>query len=245
MFERFTDRARRVVVWAQEEARMLGHNHIGSEHLLLGLLHEQGGIAAQAMTAAGITAEAARTAIEELAGSGRESPAGPIPFTPRAKKILELSLREALEQQKSYIGTEHVLLGLIRDANGAGAQVLVRLGEPLPALRQRVIDAAASSAPDPAAGRETEHEMWTVRRAQGFMQTIRPQSIPEAGGLIAPVDRRLASIERHLGITPEDEAVAGFTRLLASIGQRLTSIERHLGITAGEEAGEPGPTAEE
>ncbi|HXT91510.1 MAG TPA: Clp protease N-terminal domain-containing protein, partial [Trebonia sp.] len=106
MFERFTDRARRVVVAAQDEARLLGHNHIGSEHLLLGLLDVQGGVAVLVLESAGITAEAARVQVEEITGSENKSPRGHIPFTPRAKKILELSLREALEQHKSYIGTE-------------------------------------------------------------------------------------------------------------------------------------------
>ncbi|HET6190504.1 MAG TPA: Clp protease N-terminal domain-containing protein, partial [Trebonia sp.] len=112
MFERFTEQSRRVVVLAQEESRMLRHNHIGSEHLLLGMLHEQGGTATDVLASAGITIEAARSQVGELAGPGDKLPSGHIPFTQRAKKILELSLREALEQAKSYIGTEHILLAL-------------------------------------------------------------------------------------------------------------------------------------
>ena len=150
MFERFTEQSRRVVVLAQEEARMLGHNHIGSEHLLLGLLHEQGGTAADVLASAGITVEAARAQVEEIAVPRDKSPTGHIPFTQRAKKILELSLREALEQRKSYIGTEHILLALMRDSDGMGARVLERLGGSLPALRQQVIDKVAEAAPGPA-----------------------------------------------------------------------------------------------
>ena len=118
MFERFTDRARRVVVLAQEEARMLNHNYIGTEHILLGLIHEGEGVAAKALESLGISLEAVRQKVEEIIGHGQQSPSGHIPFTPRAKKVLELSLREALQINHSYIGTEHILLGLIREDDG-------------------------------------------------------------------------------------------------------------------------------
>jgi ATP-dependent Clp protease ATP-binding subunit ClpA len=139
MFERFTDRARRVVVLAQEEARMLDHNYIGTEHILLGLIHEGEGVAAKALEALAISLEAVRQQVEEIIGHGQEAPSGHIPFTPRAKKVLELSLREALQLGHNYIGTEHILLGLIREGEGVAAQVLVRLGADLNRVRQQVI----------------------------------------------------------------------------------------------------------
>ena len=139
MFERFTDRARRVVVLAQEEARMLNHNYIGTEHILLGLIHEGEGVAAKALEALGISLEAVRSQVEEIIGQGQQAPSGHIPFTPRAKKVLELSLREALQLGHNYIGTEHILLGLIREGEGVAAQVLVKLGADLNRVRQQVI----------------------------------------------------------------------------------------------------------
>ena len=156
MFERFTDRARRVVVLAQEEARMLNHNYIGTEHILLGLIHEGEGVAAKALEALGISLEAVRSQVEEIIGQGQQAPSGHIPFTPRAKKVLELSLREALQLGHNYIGTEHILLGLIREGEGVAAQVLVKLGADLNRVRQQVIqllsgyqgkEAATSGAP--------------------------------------------------------------------------------------------------
>src|SRR5881398_1925677 len=139
MFERFTDRARRVVVLAQEEARMLNHNYIGTEHILLGLIHEGEGVAAKALESLGISLEAVRAQVEEIIGQGQQAPSGHIPFTPRAKKVLELSLREALQLGHNYIGTEHILLGLIREGEGVAAQVLVKLGADLSRVRQQVI----------------------------------------------------------------------------------------------------------
>jgi ATP-dependent Clp protease ATP-binding subunit ClpC len=139
VFERFTDRARRVVVLAQEEARLLNHNYIGTEHILLGLIHEGEGVAAKALEFLGISLEAVRAQVEEIIGHGGSAPSGHIPFTPRAKKVLELSLREALQLGHNYIGTEHILLGLIREGEGVAAQVLVKLGADLSRVRQQVI----------------------------------------------------------------------------------------------------------
>src|SRR5213594_2931910 len=139
MFERFTDRARRVVVLAQQEARMLDHNYIGTEHILLGLIHEGEGVAAQALTTMGIGLDAVRGQVEQIIGQGQAAPTGHIPFTPRAKKVLELSLREALQLGHNYIGTEHILLGLIREGEGVAAQVLQKLGADLNRVRQQVI----------------------------------------------------------------------------------------------------------
>jgi hypothetical protein len=156
MFERFTDRARRVVVLAQEEARLLDHNYIGTEHILLGLIHEGEGVAYLALTELGISLDAVRAQVEAEIGQGSEAPGGHIPFTPRAKKVLELSLREALQFGHNYIGTEHILLGLIREGEGVAAQVLVGLGAGLDRVRQQVVqllaDAGASQAEQVAAG---------------------------------------------------------------------------------------------
>ncbi|HIW67802.1 MAG TPA: ATP-dependent Clp protease ATP-binding subunit [Candidatus Dietzia merdigallinarum] len=164
MFERFTDRARRVVVLAQEEARMLNHNYIGTEHILLGLIHEGEGVAAKALESLGISLEAVRSQVEEIIGQGQQAPSGHIPFTPRAKKVLELSLREALQLGHNYIGTEHILLGLIREGEGVAAQVLVKLGADLTRVRQQVIqllsgyqgkEAEATGTPAGTGGRES------------------------------------------------------------------------------------------
>jgi ATP-dependent Clp protease ATP-binding subunit ClpC len=139
MFQRFTDRARRVVVLAQDEARMLGHNYIGTEHILLGLIREGDGVAAKALTAMSIGLEATRQQVESIIGRGQGAPTGHIPFTPRAKKVLELSLREALQLGHDYIGTEHILLGLIREGDGVAAQVLAGFGADLNRVRQQVV----------------------------------------------------------------------------------------------------------
>ena len=143
MFERFTDRARRVVVLAQEEARMLNHNYIGTEHILLGLIHEGEGLAAKALENLGISLNAVREQVTEIIGKGQQAPTGHIPFTPRAKKVLEYSLREGLQLGHTYIGTEHILLGLIREGEGVAAQVLVKLGADLNKVRQQVIQLLA------------------------------------------------------------------------------------------------------
>ncbi|WP_272946557.1 Clp protease N-terminal domain-containing protein, partial [Cutibacterium avidum] len=133
------DRARRVVVLAQDEAKALNHNYIGTEHLLLGLISEGEGVAAKALESLDISLEAVRAQVEEIIGHGTSTPTGHIPFTPRAKKVLELSLREALQMNHSYIGTEHILLGLIREGEGVAAQVLIRLGADLNTVRNSVL----------------------------------------------------------------------------------------------------------
>ena len=152
MFERFTDRARLVVVLAQEEARMLNHNYIGTEHILLGLIGEGEGVAARALESLGMSLEAVRQHVGEITGQGQQAPSGHIPFTPRATKVLELSLREALQLGHNYIGTEHILLGLIREGEGVAAQVLVKLGADPTRVRQQVIQLlAGSEGKEPAA----------------------------------------------------------------------------------------------
>ena len=156
MFERFTDRARRVVVLAQEEARMLNHNYIGTEHILLGLIHEGEGVAAKALESLNISLEAVRQQVEEIIGQGQATTRGHIPFTSRAKKVLELALREALQLGHNYIGTEHILLGLIREGEGVAAQVLQSLGVDLNRAWQAVIQLLAGYAIETeAAGGET------------------------------------------------------------------------------------------
>ena len=144
MFERFTDRARRVVILAQQEARLLNHNYIGTEHILLGLIHEHEGVAAKALESLDISLESVRGQVEEIIGQGAKPPDGHIPFTPRAKRVLELSLREALQIGHNYIGTEHVLLGLIREGEGVAAQVLVKLGADLARVREQVVHLLAT-----------------------------------------------------------------------------------------------------
>jgi ATP-dependent Clp protease ATP-binding subunit ClpC len=139
VFERFTDRARRVIVLAQEEARLLDHNYIGTEHVLLGLIHEGEGMAAQALEQVGVSLPAVRAEVKAMIGGAASAPSGHIPFTPRAKKVLELSLREALQLGHDYIGTEHLLLGLIREGEGVAAQVLVKLGADLSRVRSQVV----------------------------------------------------------------------------------------------------------
>jgi ATP-dependent Clp protease ATP-binding subunit ClpA len=149
VFERFTDRARRVVVLAQEEARLLDHNYIGTEHILLGIVHEGDGVGAKALESLGIELQAIRVQVLEVVGRGGPAPSGHVPFTPRAKKVLELSLREALQLGHNYIGTEHILLGLIREGDGVAAQVLTALGVELSAVRQRVIELLSGAQPEP------------------------------------------------------------------------------------------------
>ena len=191
MFERFTDRARRVVVLAQEEARMLNHNYIGTEHVLLGLIHEGEGVAAKALESLGISLEAVRQQVEEIIGQGQQAPSGHIPFTPRAKKVLELSLREALQLGHNYIGTEHILLGLIREGEGVAAQVLVRLGADLNRVRQQVI--------------QLVHGLVGEEAAAVPGPVIRPPRrwIEEIRDTLSGMDDRLAAIERRLGMRGE------------------------------------------
>lgn len=243
MFERFGDRSRRVVVLAQQEAVALRHGHIGTEHLMLGLLHEESGISSQVLSAAGVTLDAARAQVAEIAGTGSKPPTGHIPFTPRAKRVLELALREALELRQSYIRPEHMLLGLIRERDGAGAQVLERLGGPLPGLRQRAIDAVAAGPSDPAFADELRRgrRVWNWPPDPGLEPglRIRNEPIVDFRHLITSLDKRLANIEEHLGIAAEPEMMTGFRGLLLSVDKHLARIERRLGIAAAPEGAEP------
>jgi ATP-dependent Clp protease ATP-binding subunit ClpA len=188
MFERFTDRARQVVVVAQEEARDLNHGYIGTEHLLLGLTRDAGSIAARALQELEIGQDAVRERVIEIIGRGKEAPSGHIPFTPRAKKVLELSLREALQLNHNYIGTEHILLGLVGEGEGVAAQVLIKLGGSLSRVRDKVIELAP-----PGAGEGPELSV-PLRRSR------LPGPLDELMQRLEAVDERLAAIERHLGL---------------------------------------------
>jgi ATP-dependent Clp protease ATP-binding subunit ClpC len=187
MFERFTDQARRVVVLAQEEARSLGHAYIGTEHILLGLLSEGEGLAAQALGALKITLDAAREQVAEIIGEGTGQPSGHIPFTPRTKKVLELSLREAHRLGDNYIGTEHILLGLAREGEGVGSQVLDRLGVSTDRVLAQVLITART-----APGEE-------LRRVTiGQMPGERPASIRTVMKRLDEITERLTAIENLL-----------------------------------------------
>ena len=199
MFERFTDRARRVVVVAQEESRSLGHDYIGTEHILLGLVQEGEGVAAQALEALGIGLDALRHQVEEIVGRGKETPGGHIPFTPRAKKVLELSLREALQLGHDYIGTEHILLGLIREGEGVAARVLVSLGADLNMVRQQVIQLLQSHQI------EGQERLSSTRVAgpSARLELIVNRQTEAIVGRLDAIDARLAAIEGHLGIAEQ------------------------------------------
>jgi hypothetical protein len=190
MFERFTDRARRVVVLAQVESRTLDHNYIGTEHILLGLIHEGGGVAARALESLGIDLDAVRFQVEEIIGRGEATPTGHIPFTPRAKKVLELALREARQLGHDYIGTEHILLGMIREGEGVAAQVLEKLGADLGSVRFATIDLLSamgvgaepsapiqSPRPDPETGFRSTPSQWETPEARRMARERRMERI--------------------------------------------------------------------
>jgi ATP-dependent Clp protease ATP-binding subunit ClpC len=231
MFERFTDRARRVVVLAQEEARGLNHNYIGTEHILLGLL-EPGGIAAQTLARFGMTQAGTREEVKARVGSGSAPPKGKIPFTPRAKKVLELSLREALSLHHNYIGTEHILLGLVREAEGVAAQILTGHAGDLPAVRQAVLGLL------PAA--EALHgRRWLRRRSEpAFGEPGEPGESGEPGGLAGmpttpAADAGLAEAARLAGNQP----VGSHHLLLAALADPDSAAARTLtglGVNLGE-----------
>jgi ATP-dependent Clp protease ATP-binding subunit ClpA len=164
VFERFSERARQVVVLAQDEARALGHDYIGTEHILLGLLREEEGIGARVLENLGITVEEVRAQVVRVVGPGDETPTGQIPFTPRAKKVLELSLREALSLGHNHIGTEHVLLGLVRENQGVAARILLDFGADAETIRNEVIRALSGPGPRPVAYQRVEPSTLSKRR---------------------------------------------------------------------------------
>src|SRR6478752_7161992 len=233
MFERFTDRARRVVVLAQEEARVLSHNYIGTEHILLGLIHEGEGVAAKALESLDISLEAVRAQVEEIIGQGQQAPSGHIPFTPRAKKVLELSLREALQLGHSYIGTEHILLGLIREGEGVAAQVLQKLGADLNRVRQQVIqllsgfqgkESAAAGAQASGAGGEAPSS-WLVsdQFGQNLTQAAREGKLDPVIGREQEIERVMQILSRRTKNNPVliGEPGVGKTTIVAGLAQDI------------------------
>ncbi|MBA3020089.1 ATP-dependent Clp protease ATP-binding subunit [Propionicimonas sp.] len=230
MFDRFTDRARRVIVLAQDEARMLNHNYIGTEHLLLGLIHEGEGVAAKALESLGISLEAVREQVEEIIGQGQQAPTGHIPFTPRAKKVLEFSMREALQINHPYIGTEHILLGLIREGEGVAAQVLIKLGADLNRVRSTVLqllsgyqgkEAATSGAPDvgPAASAATILDQF----GRNLTQAARENKLDPVIGREKEIERVMTVLSRRTKNNPVliGEPGVGKTAVVEGLSQAI------------------------
>jgi ATP-dependent Clp protease ATP-binding subunit ClpA len=202
VFERFTDRARRVVVLAQEEARLLEHNYIGTEHLLLGLIREGEGVAARALDALDVELDQARGDVLEIIGRGEVTPAGHIPFTPRSKKVLELSLKEATSLRVKYIGTEHILLGLLREGEGVAAQILHRRGVTLEVVRQEVIallaiDESAVAAVGDSGVRPADRPAWRVERVPPTTQLRRASDEAERPPMCPRCDADLSESARY------------------------------------------------
>ena len=216
MFESYTDRARRVVVMAQEEARGLGHNYVGTEHILLGLIHEGNGIAAQALTALGVSLDESRAQVEAIIGPGDLARVqdGPIPFTPRTKKVLELAAREARDLDHDYIGTEHILLGLMRESDGVGAQILNRAGIEFSAVRHQIREllrghqeSFVPPAERPAASPRPSRMLLVDRRRAELGFDVPRGVVRDIESRLAAMDARLAVIEERLRDTsPRAEA---------------------------------------
>ena len=221
MFERFTDRARRVVVLAQEEARMLNHSYIGTEHILLGLIHEGDGVAAKALQSLDVSLGAVREQVREIIGQGQQAPSGHIPFTPRAKKVLELSLREALQLGHNYIGTEHILLGLIREGEGVAAQVLVQLGADLNRVRQTVIQLLSGY----QGSGETEG-----KEAAGVSASGQSQGQPAGSVVLDQFGRNLTAAARESKLDP----VIGRSDEMERVMQVLSRRTKNNPVLIGE-----------
>jgi ATP-dependent Clp protease ATP-binding subunit ClpC len=207
MFERFTDKARKVVMHAQEEARGLDHNYIGTEHLLLGLLLEDEGLASKVLVASGLTVDKVRSEIERRIGRGGEQPKGHIPFTPRAKKVLELSLRQALRLQHNYIGTEHILLGLITEGEGVAAQIL-----------------------------ETEVEGGLSGVESSVIDKLGPEAIEAMSRPLEGLGRRMRErLRGGIHLTTSEAGQDEVRKRLEAIEARLSVIEQLLRRQSGEE----------
>jgi ATP-dependent Clp protease ATP-binding subunit ClpA len=219
MFERFTSRARHVVVLAQEEARRLQHNYIGTEHILLGLLGEPDGVAFRALEGFGMSLEGTREEIKAIVGTGNSTVSGHIPFTPRAKKVLELSLREALQLHHDYIGTEHILLGVIRESDGVGARVLKQHSADLTPIRMAVLDLLATMPAEATRGRR-----WLRRRSVAGLGEAPEQGEPAELRTTPAADTSLAEAARLAGSQP----VGSHHLLLAALGDPDTAAARAL-----------------
>ncbi|MHA6525887.1 ATP-dependent Clp protease ATP-binding subunit [Tessaracoccus sp. G1721] len=230
MFERFTDRARRVIVLAQDEAKLLNHNFIGTEHILLGLIHEGEGVAAKALESLGIALEAVREQVEEIIGQGQQVPTGHIPFTPRAKKVLELSLREALQMNHNYIGTEHILLGLIREGEGVAAQVLIKLGADLNRVRNTVLqlitgyqgrEASMSGAPE--TGPEKGSSQVLDQFGRNLTQAARENALDPVIGRAHEIERVMTVLSRRTKNNPVliGEPGVGKTAVVEGLAQAI------------------------
>jgi ATP-dependent Clp protease ATP-binding subunit ClpC len=235
LFERFTDRARRVLVLAQEEARLLNHNFIGTEHILLGLIHEGEGVAAKALESLGISLEAVREKVEETIGPAGSSTTGSPPFTPRAKKVLELSLREALQLGHNYIGTEHMLLGLVREGEGVAAQVLVNLGADLSRVRQQVIqllsgyqqgkEGAPSGAGGPSSQEAPTGSPVLDQFGRNLTQLARERKLDPVIGREREIERVMQVLSRRTKNNPVliGEPGVGKTAIVEGLSQRIVS----------------------
>jgi ATP-dependent Clp protease ATP-binding subunit ClpC len=222
VFERFTDRARRVVVLAQDEARMLNHNYIGTEHLLLGLIQEGEGVAAQALDALGISLADARRDTEEIIGQGPAAPTGHMPFTPRAKKVLELALREALQLGHNYIGTEHILLGLVREGEGVAAQVLQKLGADLARVREIVVELLPGSSESAGRSPRRRRSRRTTEVAPSGTP-VSPEDFPTCSSCSAPLAETMAVKVFELAVDdqPAQAKVAYCSRCGTALGTIL------------------------
>ena len=236
MFERFTDPARRVVVLAQEEAGLLNHHYIGTEHILLGLIHEGEGVAARGLQSLGIRLDSVRSQVVDTIGQGHQSPSGHIPFTPRAKKVLELSLREALQLGHNYIGTEHILLGLIREGDGVAAQVLEKLGADLPKVRHTVIQLLSGGSGDEPApagtapsGRGSPVSGSTVLDQFGRNLTTmaRDHDLDPVIGRRTEIERVMQILSRRSKNNPVliGEPGVGKTAIVEGLAQRIVASE--------------------
>jgi ATP-dependent Clp protease ATP-binding subunit ClpA len=226
MFERFTDRARRVVVISQEEARKLQHNYIGTEHILLGLLAVQGGVAFKVLDRFGMSADGVRDEVIARVGTGSTPLSGHIPFTPRAKKTLELALREALQLQHNYIGTEHILLGLVREAEGVGAQIITAHGGDLDAMRQAVVEILPASS-GPGAGQRWLRGLSGATAEMGEELTATPAGEASVSGAVRLAGTRPVG-SHHLLLAALDDPDSAAARTLLSLGVDLDQAREAL-----------------